>query len=288
MSEQLDRRQRDFSKFDSMTTEALQQILRLDSMKPEGEESDTEELLYIMEVLADRRRRNDSTYTGKTAQQAFEDFQKYYMLEETDDDVVNAAPAKQSKLSVLWLRRIASIAAALAIVFLTTITANAFGFDLFGKAAKWSKEFFHFEEQEQPTEVTDPDVNIEIEFSSLQQALNKCNISQKLAPTWLPDGYVLSEIKVSDNPHENVIYTRFTGKGTDDKLSITIRQILSGPPLSIEKSNDLVEVYSVDGIAYYIFQNNKNLQVCWVLENFECFIIGNVSIDEMKKILDSI
>ena len=59
MSEQLDRRARDFSKFDSMTTEALQQILRLDAMKPEGEESDAEELFYIMGVLADRRR-NDS------------------------------------------------------------------------------------------------------------------------------------------------------------------------------------------------------------------------------------
>ena len=113
MSEQLDRRARDFSKFDSMTTEALQQILRLDAMKPEGEESDTEELLYIMEVLADRRR-NDSTYTGKTAQQAFEDFQKYYMPEVSDDDTANATPAKQNKLSVLWTRRIATVAAALA------------------------------------------------------------------------------------------------------------------------------------------------------------------------------
>ena len=287
MSEQLDRSKRDFSKFDSMTTEALQQILRLDAMKPVGEETDTEELFYIMEVLA-HRRRNDSTYTGKTAQQAFEDFQKYYMPEVSDDDAANVAPAKQNKISVLWIRRIASIAAALAIVFLTTITANAFGFDLFGKVAKWSEEFFHFEHQTEPTAFADPDIFDRMEYSSLQESLDDYNITHNLAPTSLPFGYTLSEIKVTHTPRENIFYAKHLNKETGNILSITIKQVLVGNPFNIEKSENLVEIYSVNGIAYHIFQNNKNLQACWVLDEFECFIVGNISIDEMKRIIDSI
>lgn len=285
MSEQLDRRERDFSKFDSMTTEALQQILRLDAMKPEGEESDTEELFYIMEVLADRRR-NDSTYTGKTTQQAFEDFQKYYMPEVSDDDAANVAPAKQNKISVLWIRRIASIAAALAIIFFTTITASAFGFDLFGRVAKWSAEIFRFESS--PELTIPPTISSGSNFSNLQEALSQHSISENLVPTWIPKSYSLFEIKISDTPREKIFYARYVISDSSTELSITIKQVLVGNPFNIEKSDNLLEIYSVDGIAYYIFQNNKKLQACWVFENFECFIVGNVSINEMKKILESI
>lgn len=287
MSEQLDRSKRDFSKFDSMTTEALQQILRLDAMKPGCEESDTEELLYIMEVLADRRK-NDSTYTGKTPQQAFEDFQKYYMPEVSDDDAADTAPAKHKKYSVLWPRRIATVAAALAIVFLTTISANAFGFDLFGKVAKWSKEFFHFEGIPDTTIIANATISNENDFSSLHQALSSYEISQKLAPTWLPDCYVLAEFRITETPNENVFYSKHINASTNDELSITIKQVLVGNPFNIEKSDDLVEIYTANGIAYYIFQNYDTIHVSWVVENFECIIICKLPIDTVKEIIDSI
>lgn len=287
MSEQLDRSKRDFSKFDSMTTEALQQILRLDAMKPTGEESDTEELLYIMEVLADRRR-NDSTYTGKTAQQAFEDFQKYYMPEVAEEETADAVPEVKIKHSVLWLRRLGALAAALTIVFFTPLTADAFGFDLFGKVAKWSAEFFHFEEYEEPTGVADPDTNIEITYTSLQKALDDAGITEKLIPTWLPHGYTLFEVKVSETPLENIYYARYVGIKTIDEISIAIRQNLNGAPFNMEKSDDLVEIYDSEGIAYYIVSNHNEVCAAWVVNEFECLISGNITIDELKKIIDSI
>lgn len=285
MSEQLDRRQRDFSKFDSMTTEALQQILRLDAMKPEGEESDTEELLYIMEVLADRRR-NDSTYTGKTVQQAFEDFQKYYMPDKSNDDAVDAAPAKQNKISVLWLRRIAAVAAALSIVFFTTFTADAFGYNLFGKIAKWSLEFFHFENYLQETTSPPPEMSNPVIFTSLQEALDVYKITQKLAPTWLPDGFHLSEIEVALSPKEIVFYANYFH--SEDEIVISIRQLLSSLPVEVEKSDDAVEIYEHNGIAYFLFSNLGRIRAVWVIDEFECFITGNITIDEMKAIINSI
>lgn len=285
MSEKLDRRERDFSKFDSMTTEALQQILRLDAMKPTSEESDTEEIFYIMEVLADRRR-NDSTFTGKTAQQAFEDFQKYYMPEDAAQESANEVPEHKCKPSVLWLRRLTAVAAALAIVFFTTLTANAFGFDLFGKVAKWSAEFFHFEVS--PEVTIDPAANSKYDFSSLQQALDDSDITQNLAPTWIPDDYSLAEIKVSDTYREIVIFSRYSNTHTNSELSITIRQILHGTPFSIEKSDDLVEIYTVNGIAYYIVSNQNMVCATWVVNEFECVISGNITIDELKAMIDSI
>lgn len=285
MSEQLDRRERDFSKFDSMTTEALQQILRLDAMKPIGEESDTEELLYIMEVLADRRR-NDSTYTGKTVQQAFENFQKYYMPDKSNDDAVDAAPAKQNKISVLWLRRIAAVAAALAIVFLTTFTADAFGYDLFGKVAKWSEEFFHFDPNSNSSEATLPDTEDKLEYTSLQEALDINGITLRLAPSYLPNEYLLSKIEVFSSPKEIVFHANYQADGGE--LIIQIRQLLSSFPIEIEKNDNCVEIFERNGIAYFLFENNNTVQASWVVEEFECFIIGEITIEEMKRIVASI
>lgn len=285
MSEQLDRRARDFSKFDSMTTEALQQILRLDAMKPEGEETDTEELFYIMEVLADRRR-NDSTYTGKTTLQAFEDFQKYYMPDESIDDATDETPTKQNRRSILWLRRIAAAAATLAIVFLTAFTADAFGYDLFGKVAKWSSDFFHFENIVLEATSPIPEMSNPVCFTSLQEALDVYNITQKLAPTWLPNGYLILQIETNITPKEIIFHAKY--QNNDNEIVISIRQLLASFPIEVEKNDGCMEIYEHNGVAYYLFSNFDRIRAVWVVDEFECFITGNITIDEMKAIIDSI
>ena len=65
MSENLNR---DFSIYEAMTTEELEEILRLDAEAPEGAQSDTELVLFILEVLAGRR--NTENITGNKAQKA--------------------------------------------------------------------------------------------------------------------------------------------------------------------------------------------------------------------------
>lgn len=68
---------RDLSKYASMATEELEKILRLDAEAPMGQESDTELLLHVMELLANRRR--NTSRDEKTAQQAWESFQQNYL-----------------------------------------------------------------------------------------------------------------------------------------------------------------------------------------------------------------
>ena len=51
MSDSKEHFYRDFSKFDEMSTEELNEILRQDSQLPDGEASDTDAILYIMGVI---------------------------------------------------------------------------------------------------------------------------------------------------------------------------------------------------------------------------------------------
>lgn len=53
---------RDYSKFDNMSTEMLEDILQADSQLPDEENSDPDAILYIMEVIAKREKEHP---TGK-------------------------------------------------------------------------------------------------------------------------------------------------------------------------------------------------------------------------------
>ena len=77
MSESKEHFYRNFSKFDEMSTEELNEILRQDSQLPDGEDSDTDAILYIMGVIAKRNQELPSSDFGDV-NHAWSSFNKNY------------------------------------------------------------------------------------------------------------------------------------------------------------------------------------------------------------------
>jgi hypothetical protein len=50
----------------------------------------------------------------------------------------------------------------------------------------------------------------------------------------------------------------------------------------------VVEEYEVAGITYYLFENYETVRAVWLYDSYECDISGEVTIDEIKKMIDSI
>ena len=138
MSESHNCRIDDLAKYDAMTTEQLEEILRLDAEMPDGQESDTDKILYIMEVLAERKR--NSSHAGKTALEAYESFKQNYMPE-TDNNII---PMQTKRRASRWVRRLTAAAAVLAILLVGSVTASAFGFNVWKAVVQWTQETFHF------------------------------------------------------------------------------------------------------------------------------------------------
>ena len=163
-----------FAKYNAMSTEELQQILREDASKPEGqEETSTEALFYIMEVLAQRRRARNE---GKTPEEALEAFHKYYEEDEVSSITEREPVVRKKNLTFPnWARRLAAAAAIVVLIFSCTLTAKAFGFDLWEIIVKWTQETFHFGNGVQ-ADATAPSINDEMEFRSLQEVLELNNI----------------------------------------------------------------------------------------------------------------
>ena len=280
MSENQNRSARDFSKYDALDTQDLEAILRLDSEAPEGQESDTEKMLYIAGVLASRA---NAKNTGKTALEAWESFEQIYLPAEEDSF---EHTAKTKKMVQPWVRWLTATAAAIVLmVGLSATAVSAFGWeDIWNAVAKWAKETFSFVSGD--AELTEPEESFAQEYSSLQEALAETDRDCDVVPTYIPDGYVLSEIVVDENPMQRIYFAQYENGEKD--LIITVRSYLEGNPEKVEVNEELVEVYKVAGSEYYIFFNNRQLRAVWIKDSYECYISGELTLEEIKTMINSI
>lgn len=274
---------RDFSKYDEMNDEQLRQVLREDASKTEGEDTDLELMLHIMEVLARRRR---ETSEDISPEEALEQFKNKYTY--TDNSLISEErPAKPKSKGFTRLQKwVATIAAVLILVFGSAITAQAFGFDIFEIIAKWTQETFHFGGAYQNDDSGNPNPDIEILFSGLKAALEENNIETGMVPKWLPDGYSESDVRVNETPRQRFVTAKYDNG--DNSIRIKISDYLEGYPQQIEQSDSLIECYSHDDIDFYIFDNNGQLQAVWIYNHLECYVSGPVTLEEIKAIIDSI
>lgn len=275
MSENQSRKAENMSKYDEMSTEELEEILRLDMEAPEEQESDTEMLLYVMGVLAKRNR--ESGRIPNTAQESFESFKRKY-LDATPDEEDESAPKKA--LRPCWLRALSTVAAVIVVVFLLGTTAHAFAPDFWNAIVTWTKETFSFGSSNGPG--TDGD----LPYASLQEALLANKIDADLVPTWIPDGYKLTDIVIESTPKRNIYRAKYRKDGI--ALTVTVQDYLNSSPQHVEQSEDFVEIYEVNGQEYYIFSNIERTQCVWLTGSYECQITGSLTIEELKLMIDSI
>ncbi len=273
MSENQIDRTGDLSYCDTMTTEELEEILRLDAEMPEGQESDTDKILYIMEVLAERKR--NTSHTGKTALEAYESFKQNYMPE-TD----NVIPTKPTRRMPRWVRALTATAAVIAILLAGSVTAKAFGFNVWKAVVQWTQETFHFGEWGATDERN------KLQFDSFQEALEEGNTPSWLVPILLPEEFKLTDITVEQTPFKKV-YKAIYING-EKSIIMTIQDHLDKIPIYVEQNEGFSEEYETAGLVCYIFTDVNQMKVQWIIDSYECSISGNVTIEELKMMIDSI
>lgn len=283
MSENQDCGIRNHSKYDTMDTETLEEILRLDSEAPEGQESDTELILYIMEVLAKRKKLSS---TGKTAQQAWESFQQHYLPQEEE---IAEKPLKSKKINKSFssgLRWLIAAAAVVALLVGLSVAAGALRWEeIWNTVAKWAKETFSFVSPDQ-TEQTGPSPDNINCYTALQEALAAEKRETDIVPTWIPEGYIFNEIIIEENPMQKVYVALYSHGETI--LKIHVQAHLMADPERVEANEDLLEVYQSSGVDYYILANHQQLRAVWIKGSYECYISGELTVEEIKLMIDSI
>ena len=262
MPQNQDCNQRDFSRYDALSTEELSEILRLDSETPEGNGLDIDTLLYVTGVLAERKK---NTNTGKTAQEAWKSFQQNY-LDSKETYPAVAEEKKPVKTKNPWVRRVAAAAAVLALLISVPLSAKALNWeDICNTIVKWAKETFSFV----TGDFDGPEVRDNREFDSLQEALEFAKLPTDMIPTWIPEGYVFVRVNIDKTPIQQNYVALY--KKDEQTVNVSVRFLIETDPQKLEGN-----------------ENNERISAMWKKDFYECYITGDLTVDEIKQMINSI
>lgn len=192
------------------------------------------------------------------------------------------------------IKKLGIVAAIIIGIFGMLVTAHAVGIDVLGAIGQWTEEIFHFKA------LTMSDVQKPISAESglsyseccelLDAALEECEIKEDLVPNWCPERFQASEPEILKTDKKDIISVTFNGSGEQFFiLAITRYQIPEDLDyLTFEKDDSSIEQYMVGSQSFYILSNNNNITATWSNGLLVEQISGNLTVDEMKKIIDSI
>lgn len=275
---------------EQLSTEQLEDILRAD-LASEDQEND-EAVFHILEVLEKREKENPTGRLPDT-DQAWKEFQQYYNIPEGEgqslypvrsDPERHSAPTSTKRSRRFRPRKILIVAAVLVLMFGSMLTAQAAGVDVFGAIGRWTEEKFHFE-----IAPTSADGTTDYTF---REVSTERGFSKNLIPTWYPEGFEAFEPE--DNSIEdyvNSVYCQYINKEENRSYLAMVSQYYD--PSSIEstvyeKDETEIEIYEHDGKNFYIMSNLDSETATWSDGTFKIDIVGQLTVDEIKQIIDSI
>ena len=180
--------------------------------------------------------------------------------------------------SVRGVLRVAMIAAAMVVlIILATVTASAFGYDLWGWVPRWNDEVLSFGgEESEPNEFYDS--------SPIVKALKELGIDEPIFPHWLPEGFESEVSIIQTDP----IYLHEGYPDGVRYISITIEPVLVADTFLFQKDENQPLEYTVDQHTHYITSDVSCYTVTWQNDSVLVHITGNVSINEMEQIITSV
>lgn len=255
--------------------EALEAALSFET----EETYDPELIAAYLEVL-DEKAPMSETPDPEGAYQRFQKrVQGLTMLNTKTDNGGNAPLSKERKPLYFRVRRAVAVLAA---VFVLVIGARAAGMNVFGYLAQWTDDVFTF--------IVPTPARSEY-YAPFRDALMEHEIPSELAPSWYPAGF-RSEGPVykGDNPFCDSVYMRFTH---DDgrEFIVSVKQYFSLEDVVgvvFEKDAANVELYASGERTFYILSNQDTVTAVWADGLLSESIKGNLSVDKVKSIIDSI
>ena len=254
-----------------MPTEQLDEILQVELEK---EHPNQEVVLPILHELEDREKGIPVENTPEVLE----------ILEKLNK---HNTSSKQSIHKRKWLAGIAAAAAVVCIVIMS-VSPTARAESLFDMLYRWTSSVFEFFTPEQEASNPPVDVIFETDNPGLQQLHDKVTelgVTETVVPMWLPEGFVLSDLKDSPIPGGTKVFCNFGSSSNDISIGYRISADIS---VKVEMKETGVEVFESGGIDHFIVENNDSLSVTWVAEGVECVINASIPKEDIYLIIKSI
>ncbi len=273
------------SRFQEYSTEQLKDLLEAELM---SDESDVEFIKAVTELL------NEKTGTTHTQDidAAWKEFKENHAVSRPLYPEIDTPPSafKSTRGRHRGVKAVKAAAAVAAILCLLTLTASAFGYNLWAAIARWTDETFRLiggTEDEGSASADTPAYAPELE--ELYTALAEHGVTEDVLPTWLPEGYEQTTFNCVENSSGELIFNVILEKEGEDRL-IDLYYIVRtiSPYVQYQKNDGDPEVYGMGGISHYIMSNMGEYFATWTNGRVECSFSGFTSREELIRMINSI
>ena len=283
---------RNFTAYDTMSSAALEEILRADAQKLD-DEIDVDAICYITNLLEERARENNEhtvdveallakmPFTAETGHVPSQNAEK---LPAGSKRKPSVGKKKHTKLRHI-LRLCAATAAVVCVLFVLSGVASAFGFNVWTKLAVWTDEVFGVVSNcdvEMPVKPEDEEGYVE--YGSLQEALDAFEIDAVKEPDILRYNLILNDLTVLPHETDTVILADYYDTGTNCHMAVSIQTSNEAAANFYERNGDLASRFMVDNVQCYTVSNNNNYSIVWMVEDYECSVVGTIPMEKLKEI----
>lgn len=283
---------------------STQKLLELLAAAPAPAET-PEDKAYIdaiVEVVLEREERHP-TGLLPNPEQAWEEFQQYYNTPEGEDlslypaENPGTAPSEpapsqteyrpQRRPKRHFFRRVVIVAAVVVCIALPP----ALGFEnVFQLIGAWTDDIFLLNNV---SSLEGNEIEADKKSVDIEEILGELNYSENIFPTWIPEGFELEKVITNEFVLSGKTELRIHYKNGQTRELITFtynvyNSIASGTMTAFEKDANALEEYFVGDVTHYIFENLGKYIAVWNQNNIECAISGDVSLTELKEMLNSI
>jgi len=194
----------------------------------------------------------------------------------------------------MWIGRAAAALAALLV--LASAAAAAAGCDLLELLARWTAEEITLAPGQ--IDYADPD-DLHIpdkpeEYASLQEALSAYGLNRPVTPRRFPEGFVMEDLIVDNESSSSVIiFAAFYCRGEDSlvlQVDIYLKQEYGAHHAfgHFQKDEGDPVPYEAGGVTHLLTTNAGRHVALWANGPAECAVSGDITMEELKDMLDSI
>ncbi len=182
-----------------------------------------------------------------------------------------------------WLLKTAAALAVVA-VLIFAIPAVSGAENVAEMFSRWTDSIFDFFRPEavQPAYVFETD---HPGLQELYDTVTSYGITQPVVPMWLPEGYVLGEIKVINTPTKIRLYAIFTN--SDKKIVFTVDIYGADVPHKYETEEKVIKKIEIDEIIHNVENNVDACVAVWTRDNLKCSLTADRQ-EELYTMLKSI
>lgn len=283
-----------------MSTAGLEKLLLQDFQDPESGEERMEQLYYAAQLLAER-----TPGSNVSTDQAWADFQEKYLpfaearSARYEDGVApssDAALGRRQPRYRRWGARGVLAAAALALLLLSvSVAAAANGHGLWELLARWTDESMGIAPghivpvEEDAIRIPEEDA----EYASLQEAVAACGLARPMVPQWLPEGFEQVDLVVDTGfPDALIFQAAYQREGKAIVVFVEVflpREDQDNRDYgNFQKDEGDPIPYVAGGVTHLLSTNAGRPVALWTNGPAQGAISCDVTMDELKQIIDSI